>query len=153
MLFISTSTVVHTEWQPVAVHTEGPCGPNSDPPRPCPSGWAAAPSRCRLLNPGGCHSCCPAMSWASGRGSPASRGRLWSWPGWASAGGQTPAFWASPGGWWGRKHQGRGSEAPGLYVDAGLGRWWRGQGGGGCSGYPVSLERKHDREKRKMVRI
>lgn len=62
MLFISMSIVVHTEWQPAAVHTEGPCGPNSDPPRPCPSGWAAAPSRCRLLNPGGCRSCCPATS-------------------------------------------------------------------------------------------
>lgn len=96
--FFTTSIVVHTEWQAAAVHTEGQCGPNSGPPCPCPSGWVAQRWRCCPPNRAGCRSCCPATSSGSERESPASRGRLSSWPGWAVAGGRTPASWVSPGG-------------------------------------------------------
>lgn len=139
LLLFTTSTVVHTEWPAAAVHTEEQCGPNSGPPHPCPSGWAARCWRCCPLNRGGCHSCCPATSWVSGRESLASRGQLSSWPGWAAAEGRTPASWVSLGGWWGREDPGQGSVEQGLYADGGLGRWWRGQGGVGCPGCPVYL--------------
>ena len=141
---IVTSTVVRTEQQPASVHTEGQFGPDSAPPRPCPSGWAAWCWRwhCCRPNRADCRSCFPATSSGSGRESPVSRGRLSSWPGWDEAGGQTPASWVSPAGWWGGDAPGRGSVERGLYADEGPGRGWRGRGGEGCPGCPVHLKRK-----------
>ena len=145
-----TSTVVRTERQPASVHTEGQSGPDSAPPRPCPSGWAAWCWRWRCCRPNraGCRSCSPATSWGSGRESPASRGRLSSWPGWAEAGGRTPASWVSPAGWWGGNAPGRGWAERGLYADEGPGRGWRGRGGEGCPGCLVHLKRKGMQKKK-----
>lgn len=144
LLFFTTNSVVHTERRAAAGHTEGRCGPSSGPPRPCPSGWAVGRWRCCPLSRGGCHSCCPATSWGSGRESPASRGRLSSWPGWVAAGGRTPASWASPGGWWGREDPGQGSVERVLYAGGALETGCRGQGDGGCPECQVYLnnERK-----------
>ena len=137
VLFPTMSIAVHTEWQASAFHTEEWWGPNSGPPCPCPSGWAAPGRRCCPRSRAGCRSCCPETSSGSGRESPASRGRLASWPGWAAAGGQTPASWVSPGDWW--EDPGRGWVERGPYAAGGLGRWRRGWGGEGCPGSPVYL--------------